>query len=137
MCPHKIKLPKKKKRKTTHKLSGINIRACWHGCGGEKKLPRVFDVMLKTYRDHFGEIRLFPILRRNTALRTGRTALPSMHQCVFNTAIILTSKYAGIPQETGAALPRNTGSFRTYGSVTMTTSPMHPLGPINPVIRTL
>lgn len=104
---------------------------------GEKKLPRVFDVMLKTYRDHFGEIRLFPILRRNTALRTGRTALPSMHQCVFNTAIILTSKYAGIPQETGAALPRNTGSFRTYGSVTMTTSPMHPLGPINPVIRTL
>lgn len=72
---------------------------------GEKKLPRVFDVMLKTYRDHFGEIRLFPILRRNTALRTGRTALPSMHQCVFNTAIILTSKYSGIPQETGAALP--------------------------------
>lgn len=31
----------------------------------------------------------------------------------------------------------HTGSFRTYGSVTMATSHMHPVGPINPVIRTM
>lgn len=69
------------------------------GAAAGEKLPRAFDVMLKTYRDHVGEIRLLQIL---TALRTGRTALPSMHRCVFNAVII--PKYAGIPRETGAAL---------------------------------
>lgn len=65
-----------------------------------------------------------------------RTELLSRHKYLFTTPIILIFR---IPSPTLITRDwaQHIHTFKTYASVTMTTSSMHPISPISPVIRTM
>lgn len=66
-----------------------------------------------------------------------RTVLLSRHKYLFTTPIILIFKMLWPTLISRDWAQRIHDAFKTYVSVTMTTSSMHPVGPKSPVIRTM